>query len=139
MHIIVLFWETRITPKTTSCWRDLNPRQTVRQANTLQPIITGCDKRTALRTIRRILNKPLKSNMQCTRRSLEKLTNHVISERLDFSMDRFKCSSFIKACWSSRLQAVRRMYSLAWVQIPPAWSCFRGDFSSSKQHYYVQT
>ena len=25
-----------ITPKTTSCWRDLNPRQTVPQANTLR-------------------------------------------------------------------------------------------------------
>ena len=75
-------------------------------------MISGCPLK--------VLNIQLRSNMQCTRRSLEKLTNHVISERLDFSMDRFKCSSFIKACWSSRLQAVRRMYSLAWVQIPPA-------------------
>ena len=28
----------------------------------------------------KILNKTMRSNMQCTRRSLENLTNHVISE-----------------------------------------------------------
>ena len=46
-------WGTRITPKTTSCWRGLNPRQCVPQASTLQPRLTGCVKRTALSTIRR--------------------------------------------------------------------------------------
>ena len=29
MHIIVLFWGTRITPKTTSCWRGLNPHKII--------------------------------------------------------------------------------------------------------------
>ena len=32
----------------------------------------------------------------------------------------------------------RLWYTLAWVQIPSAWSCFRGNSSSSKQPYYEQ-
>ena len=60
LHILVLFWGTRITQKTTSCWLDLNPRQTVPQSNTLGSWPTGCDKRTALETIRR---KIVKNNL----------------------------------------------------------------------------
>ena len=48
LNIIVLFWGTRITPKTTPCRRDSNPHQTIPQANTLRYRPTGCDKRTAL-------------------------------------------------------------------------------------------
>ena len=36
-------------------------------------------------------------------------------------------------------RAICLQYALAWISTPSAESCFRGDSSSSKQHYYVQS